>query len=67
MPPETFLGWLNSISAWLPTRAGRDLVVTVTTGVGLPGTTVLVLGGWTLLTGSLAVWADRRDEGHRFR
>jgi ABC-2 type transport system permease protein len=67
MPPETFPGWLNSISTWLPTRAGRDLVVTATTGVGLPGTTVLVLAGWTLLTGSLAVWAYRRDEGRRFR
>jgi ABC-2 type transport system permease protein len=66
MPPETFPGWLNSISTWLPTRAGRDLVVTATTGVPLPGAAVLVLVGWTLLTGSLAVWAYRRDEG-RFR
>jgi ABC-2 type transport system permease protein len=32
-PPEAFPGWLNSISTWLPTRAGRDLVVTATTGV----------------------------------
>jgi len=55
------------ISRWLPTRAGRDLVVTATTGVALPGTTLLVLGGWTLLTGSLALWAYRRDEGRRFR
>ena len=67
VPPETFPGWLNSISSWLPTRAGRDLVVTATTGVGLPATTLLVLGGWTLLTGSFAVWAYRRDEGRRFR
>lgn len=67
VPPETFPGWLNSISTWLPTRAGRDLVVTATTGVGLPGTTLLVLGGWTVLTGSLAVWAYRRDEGRRFQ
>ena len=67
LPPETFPGWLNSISMWLPTRAARDLVVTATTGVDLPGTTLLVLGGWTLLAGSLAVWAYRRDEGRRFR
>jgi ABC-2 type transport system permease protein len=67
LPPEMFPGWLNSISTWLPTRAGRDLVVTATTGLALPGTTMLVLGGWTLLTGSLAVWAYRRDEGRRFR
>ena len=66
LPPETFPGWLNLISRWLPTRAGRDLVVTATTGVALPGTTLLVLGGWTLLTGSLALWAYRRDEGVAF-
>jgi ABC-2 type transport system permease protein len=67
LPPETFPGWLNAISTWLPTRAGRDLVVTASTGVSMPGTTVLVLAGWTVLTGSLAVWAYRRDEGLRFR
>lgn len=67
LPPETFPGWLNAISTWLPTRAGRDLVVTATTGVDLPATTLLVLGGWTLITGLLAAWAYRRDEGLRFR
>jgi ABC-2 type transport system permease protein len=67
LPPETFPGWLNSISLWLPTRAGRDLVVSATTGVALPGTTLLVLAGWTVITGSLAVGAYRRDEGRRFR
>jgi ABC-2 type transport system permease protein len=67
LPPETFPGWLNAISTWLPTRAGRDLVVSATTGVDLPGTALLVLGVWTLLSGSLAVWAYRRDEGLRYR
>jgi len=38
-----------------------------TTGVDRPGTTLLVLGGWTLLAGSLALWAYRRDEGRRLR
>lgn len=67
MPPETFPAWLDAISTWLPTRAGRDLVVAATTGAELPGTAMLILGGWTLLTGSLALWAYRRDEGRRFR
>lgn len=66
LPPETFPGWLDAISTWLPTRAGRDLVVSATTGAALPGTTLLVLGGWSLLAGSLAIWAYRRDEGRRF-
>ena len=47
LPPETFPSWLDAISTWLPTRAGRDLVVTATTGVDLPASTWLVLGGWT--------------------
>jgi len=67
LPPETFPGWLNSISMCLPTRAGRDLVVSAATGAGVPGSTVFALAGWTVITGSLAVWAYRRDEGRRFR
>jgi len=67
LPPETFPGWLNAISMGLPTRAGRDLVVTATTGVGLPGSTLFVLAGWVAVTGFLAVWAYQRDEGRRFR
>jgi len=67
LPPETFPGWLDAISRWLPTRAGRDLVVAATTGGGIPATTLLVLGGWSVLAGSLAVLAYRRDEGRRYR
>ena len=67
LPPETFPGWLDAISRWLPTRAGRDLVVAATTGADLPGPALVMLAGWTVLAGSLAVWAYRRDEGRRFR
>lgn len=67
LPPEILPGWLDAISTWLPTRAGRDLTVTAATGADLPGTAPLVLAGWALLTGALAVWAYRRDEGRRFR
>lgn len=67
LPPETFPAWLDAISTWLPTRGRRDLVVAATTGTELPSTTLLTLGGWILLTGSMAVRAYRRDEGRRFR
>lgn len=66
LPPEMFPGWLDAISTWLPTRAGRDLMVWATTGADLPGAAVPVLLGWTIVTGALAVWAYRRDEGRRF-
>ena len=36
-------------------------------GVALPGSTLFVLAGWAAVTGFLAVWAYRRDEGRRFR
>jgi ABC-2 type transport system permease protein len=67
VPPNMFPGWLDAISRCLPTRAGRDLVVTATAGTDVAGTSVLMLAGWTVLTGSLAVWAYRRDQGRRFR
>jgi ABC-2 type transport system permease protein len=51
LPPNIFPGWLNATSTWLPTRAGRDLVVSATTGVHLLPSTELVLVGWTLLLG----------------
>lgn len=67
LPPQMFPGWLDAVSTWLPTRAGRDLVVSATTGADLPATTWPVLAAWALLTAVLAVRAYRRDEGRRFR
>ena len=66
LPPEVFPDWLDAISSWLPTRAGRDLVVAAL-GAGLPATVWPVLLGWTALTAALAVLAYRTDEGRRFR
>jgi ABC-2 type transport system permease protein len=67
LPPELFPGWLDAVSIALPTRAGRDIVVAATTGADLPATALPVLALWLTLTGALAVWAYRRDEGQRFR
>lgn len=67
IPPEEFPSWLDAISTWLPTRAGRDLVVTATTGVDLPSTTAAVLTTWTVAALAAAAVAYRRDEGRRFR
>lgn len=66
LPPETFPGWLDAISRVLPTRAGRDQVVSATTGAELPGSTLPVLLAWTIVTFALAGWAYRRDEGRRY-
>ncbi len=67
IPPDGFPAWLDAVSRALPTRAGRDLVVSATTGAGLPATTVPVLLVWGVLAAVVAVRAYRRDEGRRFR
>ncbi|PPK92010.1 ABC-2 type transport system permease protein [Kineococcus xinjiangensis] len=66
-PPAMFPAWLDAVSRWLPTRAARDLVVGAATGAPVPASTLPVLAGWTLLLAALAVAAQRRDEGRRFR
>lgn len=67
MPPEVFPPWMNSISLALPSRAGRDLLVWVTSGQPLPASTIPVFVGWTLVFAVMAVLAYRGDEGRRYR
>lgn len=67
LPPELFPPWLDTASTFLPSRAGRDLLVGTVTGDTIPLISIAVLLGWTLLAVGLAVLAYRRDEGQRFR
>lgn len=67
LPPEMFPGWLDGFSRWLPSRAGRDLVVHVLTGEAAYALALPLLAGWGVLFTALAVFAYRRDEGRRFR
>ena len=67
LPPQLFPAWLDTVSGFVPTRAGRDLVVYVTTGRGATAFDVVVLVAWTVALAALAVWAYRRDQGRRFR
>jgi len=66
LPPQMFPAWLDTLSRLLPSRAGRDVVHWVLGGPW-SGQPVVVLVAWTLVLGVLAVAADRRDEGRRFR
>lgn len=52
MPPEAFPGWLDSLSQTLPSRAARDLVVSVVTGEATPGLALPVLVAWTVAFGA---------------
>ncbi|NJC23472.1 ABC-2 type transport system permease protein [Arthrobacter pigmenti] len=67
LPPFLFPDWLNTLSLFLPSRAARDLAVFTLSGDGLHATTILCITAWTLLLGVLALWANRRDQGRRFR
>lgn len=67
LPPELFPGWLDTASTFLPSRAGRDLLVGTVTGETIPLLSIAVLLVWTVLAVGLAVLAYRRDEGQRFR
>ena len=67
LPPALFSPGLNTFSLFLPTRAARDVSVAVFAGEPIGPGTILCLLVWTLLLGALAVWANRRDQGRRFR
>lgn len=67
LPPELFPGWLQTLSALLPSRGARDLVVWAVAGESPAAPAVVAFVAWSLGTGALAVWAYRRDEGRRFR
>ncbi|EMY32341.1 ABC transporter [Arthrobacter crystallopoietes BAB-32] len=67
LPPAAFPDWLNTLSLFLPSRAARDIAVFALTGEGLHASSILCLAAWTLLLGGLALWANRRDQGRRFR
>ena len=67
LPPELFPDWLDTASTFLPSRAGRDLLVGTVTGDAIPLVSIVVLLAWTVLAIGLAVLAYRRDEGQRFR
>lgn len=67
LPPEMFPGWLDTLSGFLPSRAGRDVVVQAVLGEGATGLDYAVLAAWVVALGALAVWTYRRDEGRRFR
>lgn len=66
-PPEMFPDWADVFSLATPVRAARDLAVGVLLDAPIPLSSLPVLLGWTVALLGLAVWANRRDEGRRFR
>lgn len=66
IPPQMFAPWLNTLSLFLPSRGGRDLVVWAVTGAPPSTVALIMLAVWTVLAALLAGWAYQRDEGRRF-
>ena len=67
LPPEIFSPGLDLFSRFLPSRAARDLSVSALSGEPVEAAAVLCFLVWTVLLGAGAVWANRRDQGRRFR
>ncbi len=66
LPPTIFPDWLQTVSAILPSRGARDLVVGAVTGAPPDAVAMVAFAVWTVVTAVLAGWAYRRDEGRRF-
>ena len=67
LPPEIFSPGLDAFSRFLPSRAARDLSVSALSGEPFEPAAVACFLAWTLLLGAGAVWANRRDQGRRYR
>ncbi|GAA1349531.1 hypothetical protein GCM10009636_06590 [Arthrobacter koreensis] len=67
LPPAIFSPGLNTFSLFLPSRAARDISVSVFSGTELAPSSVICFLAWTILLCAGAVWANRRDQGRRFR
>lgn len=66
-PPDMFPAWADVLSLATPTRAARDLAIGVLLDAPIPPSTLPVFIGWSVLLTVVAVRANRRDEGRRFR
>lgn len=67
LPPQLFPDWMQLVSAMLPSRGARDLVVWTVTGAPPSVLAIVMLVVWTAGLAALAMWAYRRDEGRRYR
>ncbi|MDO5628177.1 MAG: ABC transporter permease [Mobilicoccus sp.] len=66
-PPDTFPAWADVISLATPARAARDLAVGVLLEAPIPLSSIPVFAGWSIALTALAIRANRRDEGRRYR
>lgn len=64
--PDSVPESADRISRAIPTRTWADVLAAAVDGRAPRATHVLVLLGWTVLFGAIAVIAYRRDEGERF-
>ncbi|GAA3011872.1 ABC transporter permease [Streptosporangium longisporum] len=60
MPVEGFPGWMRTLSGWTPSFGYADLPRRVAFGQAPDAGTALILAGWLVVFGALAVYAYRR-------
>lgn len=61
LPPSMFPQWLDRLSVFLPSRSGRDLVMSATAGGSMPLVAAAGVALWTVVTVVVAIWGYRRD------
>lgn len=66
MPPQVMPGFLEAVSAFVPSRGAGELVWWAAAGTPPQVLPLVTLAAWTVLAAAVAVWAHRRDEGRRF-
>ncbi|MGI5154926.1 ABC transporter permease [Microbispora sp. CA-102843] len=59
-------GFVEVIAPFLPTRGAVELMWRAVGDFTMNVMSMIMLGVWILLSGALAAWAYRRDEGRRF-
>lgn len=65
-PPGEGPGFVEAVAPFLPTRGAAELMWAAVGDYEINPLAVAMLGVWIVVTGLLAVWAYRRDEGRRF-
>ncbi|MDH2429585.1 ABC transporter permease [Sphaerisporangium sp. TRM90804] len=64
--PQQAPAFIENIAPYLPTRGAVELVWAAIGDFTPKVTSLVMLAVWTVVTGVLATWAYRRDEGRRF-
>jgi ABC-2 type transport system permease protein len=65
-PPGAAPRFIETIAPYLPTRGAAELMWAAVGDVPVRPLSMVMLGVWVVVLGTVAAWAYRRDEGRRY-